>query len=794
MSGSITFTTSCVLSPLTYAWSDGSTDSTRTGLIGGDYSLTVTNASGCVDSFAFSVPGFVEQVITCPSDTTLACGSSIDPDATGSPVIGPDSTAMLNLSFTDSITQDCPLDLIVQRTWFNTLDTLTEEICIQTITVLQTEVIDFGITDSLEVSGICLDSFYNITLPMIQLGCHQSIDTVQTVEVSNDCDAITLSRTWTVNDSCQDTTLMASQIIVLRDVPLFEISNIDIVTDSGDSTGAITFDLTTCQADSISYNWSDGSTDMALTMVPAGMYSVTISNEAGCTDTLSFTIEAAMSAMLTCPPDTTLQCGSSLDPAATGSPTFGLDTSEVLNLSFTDSIMQDCPLDLIVQRTWFNTVDTLTEEICTQTITVLQTEAIDFGISDTLNVTGICLDSFYNLALPMIELGCHQSLDTVQTVEMMNDCDVITLSRTWTVNDSCQDTTLMASQIIILRNVPLFVVSNIDITTDSGDSTGAITFDLLSCQADSISYNWSDGSTDMALTMVPAGMYSVTISNASGCTDTLSFTIEAAMSAMLTCPPDTTVACESPISPEVTGMPESTGYDTVRYEDVIIQDCPGDQIIQRSWIAVVDSTSADTCTQMITISRPGIENLTAPDTVFLVGICAPDVALFLTDTLNLGCNQFIDTTYLVTDTLDCDFGRFTRIWEVMDSCQDTTLVLQQTIVLDNIPTAVITNIDVQGDPGDGSGSIRFDIACVGDSVMYNWSNESMDRDLMGLSAGSYGLTVTTGQGCTESFIFFVPMLDTIILNCPPDTTISCLDGTDPAITGTATGLGFDSLA
>ena len=77
------FVFDCGPDSLAFNWSNGSMDTTLSGIAGGDYNLTISNPSGLVDSFSFTVPSVDFLELICPSDTTVSCISSIDPSVIG---------------------------------------------------------------------------------------------------------------------------------------------------------------------------------------------------------------------------------------------------------------------------------------------------------------------------------------------------------------------------------------------------------------------------------------------------------------------------------------------------------------------------------------------------------------------------------------------------------------------------------------------------------------------------------------------------------------------------------------
>lgn len=74
--GSIQLQLTGATNPVSYVWSNGSTTSTITNLCAGDYSVTVTDANGCSDSYATSISGATSPNVTS-IQTNSECGSSI---------------------------------------------------------------------------------------------------------------------------------------------------------------------------------------------------------------------------------------------------------------------------------------------------------------------------------------------------------------------------------------------------------------------------------------------------------------------------------------------------------------------------------------------------------------------------------------------------------------------------------------------------------------------------------------------------------------------------------------------
>ena len=784
-SGAISLILSCHDDSLSFNWSDGGTTQNRNGLSGGSYGLTITNQSGCQDSFSFEVMSFI-RVLNCPPDTVLACGSSTMTDITGSA----NGMGYESISFSDQTIQDCPGDLIIQRAWIGVIDSTSADTCIQTITVLNDGISSMLEVDTMNLSGVCISEIAGMLNDSISLGCNESIDSMFMNQTMSTCGMREYTRTWLIRDDCLDSVHPVVQLVRITDIPVVRLLDTMITDDNGSMTGGISFGID-CGSDSLMYAWSNGSDSSSLVNVASGDYGLTVTDQEGCVDSFMFTIGFVAPAFsLTCPADTIINCDVILDPELTGMPVLiGFDT-----VTFEDSIIQGCPDDIIIQRTWTATSDTsLFTTSCVQQITVTVDSVAMVDLVDTLTFDAICFEDLGFVIEEALNLPCDVFIDSVNITFDTTACDVIELTADWRFQDQCRDTIFNRSQKILLTNPVVISLDNITTVADSGQNTGSITFDAF-CKGDTTLYEWSDGSTDSIRTMLSAGDYSLTVTNQDGCVDSFSFTV-ISLAPTMVCPPDTVVNCDSSTDPAVTGNPDIFRFDNVTFTDSIRGGCPDDIIILRTWTASLDDTFFDTCVQMITVRADGLDNIGFEQNVTISGQCIEDVLDNLSDSINLSCNQTVDTVAVEVVSLECGSAEITQTWTITDSCLDSTVNVVQNISLTDIPVITINNSTIVGDDGNQTGSIMLDVSsCVGFALDYAWSSGDSTQSISGLSQGMYALTVTNSSGCVDSFEFDVPFTGSLAeLNCPPDTSVSCLSSTDIGVTGVATGTGLDSI-
>ena len=774
--GSISFDFSqCRSGDLSFAWSNGSTDTTISMLPAGTYTVTITGPAMCEESFSFMVPVLSED-ISCPADVTVSCDDSIDPTNLGFPTGG----AQQDFTFSDSIIQQCPMT-IIERRWMRNMSTGSEDMCVQTIT-LDPSTVRSSFPDTSIVTGICgadLEDFVDINLP---LSCGERIIDVVTLLNSTSCDEVIYTTTWFgANDCNGGASFTETQVTVFRDIPVASLSNIMITPDPTGMGGAISFDAVSCKGDMLSYEWSDGSTMESLDSLNAGDYSVTITNEDGCLQTVDFIVPIFLS--LSCPPDTTIDCEIEASPSATGMPEVtGFD-----NVTYFDVVIQDCPTR-ITERRWVASISGGSLDTCLQVITQTD-DNLRASFQDTVFISGQCSGMLDSLITGTLPLGCNERIDFVATDPISVSCDREIFRTDWLLFDECTGNRTPISQYTVFENLQIIQLSNELISPAIGDSTGAISFDFSSCKNDSVSFNWSNGSTDETISGLASGTYTVTLTNTFGCMEVKSFDVP--LSFALTCPPDIVISCSETPDIALTGNATLQGFDSLSFVDSIIQTCPN-TIIERTFTGSSMNAQSVSCTQTITLSNEDVR-ADFQDTVRISGACAADLASLVAMSPPLRCGESISSQNMTMSDVDCNSQSFRVDWLVFDECANRTNFLSQVTIFENIAVISMDNFMITADQEDSSGGITFDhTVCMGDTATFAWSNGATTPNIMNVPGGNYSLTVTNSLGCVDTFNYEIPFL--FSLNCPANISLACVQDPTTDITGSPSFTGYEIIS
>lgn len=302
-------------------------------------------------------------------------------------------------------------------------------------------------------------------------------------------------------------------------------------------------------------------------------------------------------------------------------------------------------------------------------------------------------------------------------------------------NQSCTDqdqvvvTQIGGGQLAITTSVT-------DVCPD--ECNGSVTANITSGTAP-FTFLWSNGQTANPAINLCAGTYTVTVTDANGCSGTATATVNQHQ------PPNVSISgnlsfCTGS-STQLTANPAGNSF---------------------SW-----STGATT--QSISVSASGTYTVTVTDANGCTGTAAVAVTVFSNPTVSISGNSQICTS--VPGTLNANAagnGPFQFVW--------STGSTQQSISVSSAGTYTVTITDQNGCTGSASVSVNYDpgftinIACtngcngtskgsasvtsiignIGNTYTYLWNTGATTSSINSLQTGTYTVTVTNQNGCTMS--------------------------------------------
>jgi PKD repeat protein len=420
----------------------------------------------------------------------------------------------------------------------------------------------------------------------------------------------------------------------------------------------------------------------------------------GCTDVIckTITIKYPQTPVLTCPPNITVACNTSLLPSVTGFATLtGACSAATASVTYSDVVTGSMPCNATVVRTWTAMDECGVTRTCVQTITV----------RDNVPPTALCApgqgyELNANCTLPvtvaMINAG---SFDNCQIQSMtvspttVQGCGVFPISLT--VMDICGNTSVCVTQIQTIEAVPPVImcppnialacdndispaITGMATATDNCDPNPTITFadvvtGTLPCNA-LITRTWTardncgNESTCVQLITITDNVPPV-----AGCVSGLTIVLD----------PTTCTASVTPA--EINdGSGDNCQVQSGSVSPNTFTQCGAYAVTLTVFDACNNSSSCTTTVQVtenvppVIVCPPNIQVSCGANT-------SPAITGVATATDNCDPAPVITFSDVVTGTLPCN-AIISRTWTATDNCNNTTTCVQIITVLDNIPPTI----------------------------------------------------------------------------------------------------------
>ncbi|WP_367388523.1 SdrD B-like domain-containing protein [Lewinella sp. LCG006] len=713
--------------PYSFAWSNGANTQTINGLAVGVYTVVITDANGCTAQNSFTVTAPPALQVSIQATNPVNCFGAADATLTATASGG---TPGYSYAWSNGQT-GATITGLPAGVYTVTATDVNECEAVASFTVSQAQEIDVVITGETIVCGT-EDSGFAGTIVIGGVGPFvYNWSTGATTESVSNLVSGTYSVTVTDANGCTGTESITINVIsdfavnlIPRDALCFGDNNGSVLAIA--SGGTMPY----------SYLWSNGQMTNEITGLTAGTYSVTVTEANGCVVETNVTVGQPQ--LLTavangnnpaCPGDT--------NGSATVTPNGGTGPYQY---SWSNGAISNT-INGLGAGTY--TVTVTDANLCTTTASVTLSDPPALNVNVTAP-TITCGGTATGTATAIVTggTGMYTYLwSDGQTTQAAVNLAAGTYSVTVTDANGCS----AVVSAIVVNELPAinidFNVTNLECTTAP---VGAITASATNGTAP-YTFSWSNGQSGPTITNLTAGVYTVTVTDASGCqavrsaeiTQTAGFTAGA---------PGTMVTCF--------GANDGTA-------NVVTNG--GQAPFAYNW-------SNGGITQMITGLAPGTYSVTVIDAnecfaTASVVITQPALLVANLNGVNLDCGGDADGSATVTpsggtppfiyawsngqvsQTINgLSGGVYTVTVTDSKGCQATNMI---TITE---PTPLVVNVTQNSGTCSNvnQGILVANVSGGTPAYSYIWSNGATTATVSNLAPGTYGVTVTDANGCVQT--------------------------------------------
>ncbi|MES2417296.1 MAG: YDG domain-containing protein [Bacteroidota bacterium] len=761
----------------TYSWSpSGGNGPTASGLTAGTYTVTVTDANTCQTTSTFIITEPVALTVST-SQTNVSCNGGTNGTASvnvsggtpgytysWAPAGGTAATATGLAAGTYTVTITDNNTCQTTRTF-----TITQPPVLVATPIAQTNIACNGsATGSATVSASGGTGSY--TYLWSPAG--------GTAATATGLTAGTYTVTVTDANSCT-----ATQSFTITQPPVLAVSPgaQTNIACNGSATGSATVSVSG-GTPTYTYLWAPaGGTAATATGLTAGTYTVTVTDANGCMATQSFTIAepAALSATTS---QTNVSCNGGSNGMASvsvsgGTPTYTYSWAPAGGTASTASGL--------TAGTY--TVTITDNNGCTTTKTFTITQPVAFSVttsqtnvscnggsngSATVTVSGGTPTYTYSWAPAGGTAATATGLTAGTYTVTITDANLCTTTKTFTIT---QPPALVVTP-VVQTNIAC-----------NGSATGSATVNV-SGGTGTYTYSWAPaGGTAATATGLTAGTYTVTVTDANGCTGTQSFTITQPIALIATPVAQSNVSCNGGSNGWATvavsgGTP---GY-TYSWAPAGGTGITAAGLTAGTYTVTITDANACTTTQSFTITQPVALSATTSQT-------------------NVSCNGGSNGS--ATVTVSGGTPTYTYSWAPAGGTAATATGLTAgtytvTITDANLCTTTKTFTITQPPALTVTASAQTNIACNGSATgsatvnvsggtpgyTYSWAPAGgTAATASGLTAGTYTVTVTDANGCMGTQSFTITQPPVLVATPNAQNNVSCNGGSNGSATVNVSG-------
>ncbi|BDS09853.1 T9SS type B sorting domain-containing protein [Aureispira anguillae] len=778
--GAVFITTTGGTTNYTFNWSNGATTEDISGLAGGAYTVTVTDANGCVDSTG---PHLVNEPtainITLDSINHVTCNGAADG---GVFVTVTGGTGAYSFAWDNGATTEDNTGLSGGTYALTVTDANGCTISSGLHTVNEDALLVIGLDSINHVTcNGAADGAIGITVTGGVAGYSYLWSTGATTQDLTGLSGAAYTVTATDANGCTatDTAYVVNEPAVL----VATLDSIQHVDCNGGNDGAVFISIGGGTIP-FSYNWDNGATTQDITGLIAGTYTVTVTDSNGCTVTSGAHLVNEPTAInITLDSINHVTCNGAADGGVFVTVTGG---TGAYNFAWDNGATTEDNTGLSGGTYALTVTDANGCTISSGPHTVNEDALLVIGLDSINHVTcNGAADGAIGITVTGGVAGYSYLWSTGATTQDLTGLSGAAYTVTATDANGCT-----ATDTAYVVNEPAVLVATLDSIQHvdcNGGNDGAV-FISIGGGTIPFSYNWDNGATTQDITGLIAGTYTVTVTDSNGCTVTsgahlvneptaINITLDSIHH--VTC----NGAADGGVFVTVTGGTGAYGF--AWDNGATTEDNTG--LSGGTYALTV--TDANGCTATFgpsTITEPVV--LAVVVDTFKNESCFGIVDGFISTSATGGTAPF-SFSWSNGATVDDITGLIAGTYTVTITDSNSCTAIDS-VTINDIPTITVTlnTIDSVSCNGLSDGAIDISTTMGAPGYTWNWSNGATTEDLSGLVANSYQVTVTDALGCTVTAgTYDVAEPNVLAITLDNIDSVSCNGAADGAVNITTTG-------
>ena len=714
--GSISISVTGGVLPYTYNWSNGATTTNILMLTANSYSVTVSDAAGCL-AFDLIILNTTMPPVSVLTMTNANCNQndgSVDLTITN-------GTAPFTISWSNgSTTED--LSGIVSGNYFVTVSDVNG--------CSTTDSISVGDNQGPELSVASLDATCTNDNGSIDVSISGGVSpysyTWNNGATTEDINGLSAGNYFVTVTDANGCTANVNATILSAPAPF--ASSIATSTNCNNANGAINLTVTNGFAP-YTYLWSNGETTQDIDSIVAGNYTVTITDVVGCVITNSIAV-----LNISGPSITSILYQSTCENA-NGAIDISISGGVLPYTYFWNTFSVNQDLINITSGNYFVTVTDAAGCVAIDSFIITTTPLPVLALT-AVNANCAQADGSVDLTISGGTSPYLINWDNSSTTEDLNNVVAAFYSVIVTDANGC-----VASDTIAVDNNNGPVATYTTINSTCGNNNGSLDLSVAGGTSP-YTYVWSNGSTSEDISALFSGNYLVTVTDASGCN---AYTLVS----ILTTPLPVAVFITTPTNCNqsngtinLTASVGASPYTYVWSNGETTEDI--DSVVTGIYSVTITDSLGCAGTDSVVVNNlngPAVSLLTTqPSCSSMMG------AIDATVSGSVPPFTYVWSNGATTQNIDSLFSGYYYV-TVTDAigCQtiDTTII--NDLSTPYIELDLITNVNCST-----TGAIAITMSGGNAPYTFVWSNGSTTEDLNNLLAGNYALTVTDNSGCTDS--------------------------------------------